>query len=360
MANLDDPKALTRLDTQEMAQHITELPEQIEAAAESFRSVSIPTHYIQARNIVILGMGDSATAGELVADLAQESSSVPIVIQRDYSMPGFVNKDTLVIGISYSGGTEETLEGFRQAAARGAKLIAVSSGGQIGSLARKFQIPLFSIDYGAQSRAAFGYLFVAAATILAKLRHLNLGLTELAETAVLMKALRSRIGLDVPANDNSAKTLATKLKDRIPLVIGAGPMATVAKRWKTQFNLNGKLPAIAEAMPELSHNLVAGVERHHKQRDALYPILLQSQFGQPRNSLRMNLLAKQFSAARLPFEQVSLPTAGTPISEALQLTYLGDFVTLYGALLSSIDPTETRMITALKKDLEAVDWNHGA
>lgn len=355
MANLDDIRAIEKLDPDQMSRHIAELPEQIEAAWQSFQGMSIPTHYIQAKNILILGMGGSAIGGELAAVLAGQTSSVPIEVRRDYGVPAYVSKDSLVIGVSYSGQTEETLEGFAQAAARGAKLIAVSTGGQLGSLARKFQVPLFEIDYGSEPRAAFGYLFVAVTTILAKLRLFEIGPREIEETAILMKGLRNKIGVDSPLTDNPAKQLATKLKDRIPLIIGSGVMATVAKRWKTQMNENGKVAAIVEVMPELCHNVIVGMERVYKQRDYLLPIFLHSEFIYPRNQLRMAIIGKQFSAAKLPVETVSLLTSGTPLSEALQMVYYGDYASLYMAIQAGTDPTEIKPIIALKKELDAIN-----
>ena len=353
MATLDDLKAIEKLDLDGMGEDILELPDQIEAAWAAFRGITIPTHYVQARNIVILGMGGSAIGGELAAALANPTATVPIETRRDYDLPGYVNKDSLVIGVSYSGNTEETLNGFRQAASRSAKLIAVSTGGEISSLARKFQIPLLSIDYGSQPRAALGYLFMAAIVLLSKLRHVQLTDREVTETVALMRGFASKLEPAVALKDNQAKQLAVKLKDHIPLIIGDGPIATVARRWKTQLNENGKSPAVAEAMPELCHNVVVGLQKVYRQRDLLHPIFLHSNFSHPRNALRMSIVSRLFAASKLPVESILIQPAGTVFSEALQLIQLGDFVSYYMAIQAGADPTEITSIVQLKKELDA-------
>lgn len=351
MAQLDHLGDLSRLDPKQMFKHIVELPDQIETAATDFRGVSIPTHYVQARNIVILGMGGSAIGGELAAALASHHATVPIEVRRDYQLPHYVSKDSLVIGVSYSGNTEETLDGFLAAAGRGAKLVAITTGGELGALARKFQAPLFSIDYGAEPRAAFGYLFTAVLMLLAKLRHLTIG-NQLEETAVLMRALAGKLAPDVPLADNLAKTLATKLREKIPLIIGAGVMAVVAKRWKTQMNENGKLVAVAEGMPELCHNVIVGMERVYvRQRDSFSVFFLQSNFSHPRNQLRMSIIARQFAEQKMPVENLIIHPSGTALSEALQMVLLGDYVSLYVGLQAGADPTEIKPIKKLKEEL---------
>lgn len=359
MANLDDLKAIEKLDSNQMARHIAELPDQLEKAWQEFRGISIPTHYVQAKQILILGMGGSAIGGELAAQLAQGSTTVPIEVRRDYGLPNYVSKDTIVIGVSYSGNTEETVDAFLQAASRGAKLLVVSTGGELASLARKFQVPIFPISYGSEPRAALGYLFTAVAVILAKLRYLPLGDTELSETAVLMRGLDAKLRPDILSNQNLAKTLAAKLKDKVPLLIGSGVMAVVAKRWKTQMNENGKLAATAEAMPELCHNVIVGMEKYHRQREIFLPIFLQSTFSHPRNQLRISIVSRQFANARLSPEQILMHPSGTMISEAFQMILLGDYVSYYVGIQTNADPTEIDPIHDLKKELSNQTWTIG-
>ncbi|MBI4175055.1 bifunctional phosphoglucose/phosphomannose isomerase [Candidatus Berkelbacteria bacterium] len=353
MVNLDDLRLYEKLDGSHIGVDIAALPDHLEAARMAFSPISIPTHYVQCRNILILGMGGSAIGGELAAALAAEHASVPIDVRRDYSVPAYVSKDSLVIAVSYSGDVEETLDGFRAAAARGAKLIVVASGGELSSLARKFKAPIFPIDYGGEPRAAFGYLFCAVALILVKLRLLALGDQELAESIVLLRGFQKKLQPGLKTTENLAKTLARKLVDRIPVILAAGPMAVVSRRWKTQLNENGKSIAFFDPVPEFCHNQIVPFGRAAKQREILFPVFLHSSFAHPRNQLRMTILQKQFVSHHVAFESVMIHPSGTPLSEALQMILLGDYVSYYVAILTGVDPTVISAIDGLKKELEA-------
>lgn len=351
MVILDDSKLYEKHDPLEMRARIAEFPDQIEKAAQTFKAITIPAHYVQARNMLILGMGGSAIGGELAAALAFETNPIPVEVRRDYTIPGYVNKDTMVIGVSYSGNTEETLTAFRQAAAKGAKLLVVTKGGDIASLGRKFQVPIFQIEYDSTPREAMGYLFTAVIMIMQKMRLYPMEISELFETAVLLRALSSKLEPTVPQSENLAKSLAFKLREKIPVIIGSGPMGVVARRWKTQINENAKLPAIYDTIPELCHNTIVGMERVWKQRDVLAPIFLQSSGAHPRNQLRTNIVSKIFSNLRLPVETIVMHPTGTPLSEALQTVLLGDYVSYYLAISAGISPTPIAPIENLKKQL---------
>lgn len=357
--NLDDLRGMEKIDSKQMLRSIQEFPDQIETAWGELGHTILPTHYIQVRNIIILGMGGSALAGELAADLARKSSKIPIEVYRDYGCPEYVNKDTLVIAISYSGNTEETVDGFVKASRRGAKLLAISSGGELGILTRKFQVPLLSIDYGAEGRAAFGYLFIAAVVVLQKLRLLDLDPNEYAETAVLLRAFSQRLAPETRLGQNLAKDLAQKLRDRVPLLIGSGTMATIARRWKTQINENGRLAAFAEPMPELCHNMIVGMDRSSKQRDQFLAIFLDSQSSHARNVLRTAIVSRLLTDNHVPIEHVSVQPAGTAFSEALLMTILGDYLSFYLAMQAGTDPSIGPSIIKLKKELAAQAWEPG-
>lgn len=357
--DLDDRRGLDKLDTKQMLGSIQEFPEQIESAWQALQSISLPTHYVQAKNIVVLGMGGSALAGELAVALGRNSLPIPIEIYRDYGCPGYVGKDSLIIAISYSGNTEETVDGFLHAARRGAKLLAISAGGELGALTRKFQVPLIPIDYGAEGRAAFGYLFVAVAVVLQKLRLLSFGATEYTETAVLLRAYGQKLDPDRPINENPAKDLATKLRNRVPIVIGSGTMAVVARRWKTQINENGRLAAFAEPMPELCHNLIVSMDRSSRQRDHYLAVFLDSHFSHARNILRTAIVNRLLSDNHVPTEHLVMQPAGTPLSEALLATLLGDYVSYYIGIQAGIDPSIGPSIQRLKKDLGDQPWELG-
>jgi glucose/mannose-6-phosphate isomerase len=168
--NLDDVDQFKRNDPQNMLGHIDGLPDQIEAAWALGQSAEIRDSFAQAELIVICGMGGSAIGGSLLAALAAPECRAPIVVNRDYDLPAFAaGPKCLVIGSSFSGGTEETLAAFEAAAARNTQLLAITRGGRLAEMARGFGAPVWTFSYESQPRAGVGYGFMLPLVLLCRL-----------------------------------------------------------------------------------------------------------------------------------------------------------------------------------------------
>ncbi|MDH4209360.1 MAG: bifunctional phosphoglucose/phosphomannose isomerase, partial [Anaerolineae bacterium] len=128
--NLDDMASMQRIDPSGMGRRIAEFAWQCRQALDLVRSSDLPEEYGHADSIVILGMGGSAIGGDLVRGLLEYECRVPILINRDYRLPAFVNDRTLVIASSYSGNTEEVLNALKEALEREALCLAVTTGGE--------------------------------------------------------------------------------------------------------------------------------------------------------------------------------------------------------------------------------------
>jgi glucose/mannose-6-phosphate isomerase len=111
-----------------MADRIAELPDAVGRAWQAAQSFPVPPDFQSARSVLITGMGGSAIGGDLVRSLAENESRVPVVVQRGYDLPAFAQTDTLVIAVSHSGATEETLSQAGEALRRGCKVLAITSG----------------------------------------------------------------------------------------------------------------------------------------------------------------------------------------------------------------------------------------
>lgn len=350
---LDDEKNYQKMDPEGMMQSIKDLPDQLDSIYKQMQKFVVPTHYIKIKNIVILGMGGSAIGGSLTATLALGKCKIPIMVHRDYDLPNFVNHESLVIGVSYSGNTEETICGFTQAAERGAKLVAISTGGQIAALCRKYRAPLFEIDYGAQPRAALGYLLGGVVLILTKLGFIDLGDNEFGETILLMRSLEKKIHLGIPASQNQAKQLAQRINGRFPVIIGSGTLTEVARRWKTQINENSKQAANFEVLPELNHNMVVGLDFPEKIHEKIFVVMLQSKFDHPRNKIRQQATLQILQQKKIQYETIYMQPATTALSEMMMVIFLGDYVSYYLGILNKVDPTPVETITYLKDRLAA-------
>lgn len=351
MGILDAEDKIKKLDTDGMLQSIADLPYQMETAWSELQKFVIPTPYIKCNKILILGMGGSAIGGDLVSSLALNYSKAPIIVQRDYGLPNFVDSSTLVIGVSYSGKTEETLDAFKMAGERNAKLIAITTGGEIEPVARKYNAPVFKISYGAQPRAALGYLFTAVLYVLYKLDFITLGQSEIIKTIEVMKEYQKEICDQSPTSHNPAKQLAEKIKDKIPVIIGAGTMSTVARRWKTQINENSKHAAFYEVFPELCHNLIVGLDWPKKLGEKIYFLVLESEFDHPRNKIRQSIIGQIFRKKGISYETIVMKKAFSPLVEMMQMILLGDYASYYLGILNGVNPTTIEMITFLKNKL---------
>ena len=195
-----------------------------------------------------------------VSDAASTPEVGPVLVSRDYRLPGFVGRDSLVLAVSYSGNTEETISAFEDARAKGAQIAVVTTGGQLGSLAEKAGIPLITIPAGLPPRSALGYLFSPLALIVEKIGLADSMMYELRETTAVLKEIREEIYADEPDEANPALKLARELKDCIPVIWAAGSdLEVAAMRWKGQINENAKAPAYYNRFPELNHNEFTGL-----------------------------------------------------------------------------------------------------
>ena len=351
MANLDNLVSIRRVDRENMLGNIQDFPDQVEQCWHNWKKIALPTSFINAKTILIMGMGGSAMAGSIVSYLAEKNSQVPIQVLRDYDIPDWVDRNTLVVAVSYSGTTEEPLEAFRQAAKRTDKLVTISSGGLLPSLGSQYKALHFQVSYGSQPRAALGYQLTAILAIFKKLNILEISDDDIKEAILLLRALRKKIDIEVPERRNQAKILARKLEGRIPIIYGGGILTDVARRWKGQFNENAKTASYFEVLPELNHNSLVGLEFPEDLRKSLFFIILESKYDHDRNKLRENITAQILQQKRLAYDTVMVQPTGSPLAEMLQTIYLGDYVSYYLAIINEVEPNPVEIIKFLKDKL---------
>lgn len=350
MANIDSLEFIKKLDQDDMLGHIQEFPQQCEKSWKDWQKIPLPARFIQAKSILICGMGGSAIGGGLAASLVS-GSRVPIVLWRDYGIPGWVNKDTLVIAASYSGNTEETLNCLGKAALKTDKLVTISSGGELESLSRKYKSVHYKIGYDSQPRAALGFQLISIIAIFDKLDFIEISEEDFQEGLLLLKALQKKIDVNVPTPNNNAKLLAKKLAGKIPIIYGAGTLTEVARRWKGQFNENAKTASFFEILPEVNHNAMVGLEFPKELKNKIFTIILESKFDHPRNTLRENITVQILQRRRIPTEQVMMEPAPTSFSELLQIIHFGDYVSYYLAIINEVSPNPVDIIGFLKDKL---------
>lgn len=304
----------------------------------------------QIKQIVVAGMGGSAIGGDILRSYLADSLGVPLFINRAYSLPHFVGRESLVIGSSYSGNTEETLAAFDEAGKRGAFRFVATTGGKLGEIAAAERLPHSILPGGLQPRAALGYSFGPLLRLLERL-----GLVEqqrsIVESAVSF--LRQRAAqFALEAEDNSARALAGKLRERIAVVYaGTDFYDTTAIRFKGQICENSKHLAFANINPEFNHNEIVGYEYPSALVERLFVIFLTGSEDSHGVKNRFKIIDEILRERGVPTQFVAAEGPNR-LAEIFSLVQFGDFVSYYLALLNETDPSPVKVINRLKAALE--------
>jgi glucose/mannose-6-phosphate isomerase len=345
---IESVERIRTADPEDMLGRIKELPKQIQGAWQVTRAAQLPPAYGDVRNITVIGMGGSAIGGDLAAALLADELKIPMSVHRDYGLPAFIGRDSLVIASSYSGNTEETLSAFDEARKRGAKVLALTTGGALATQARAANYPVVTFSYKARPRATLGYslgLVLGSLARLGLIRDLSADID--AAVADLAK-LEERVHEGARTND--AKKLAIELYGRIVFAYGAGVMGVMARRVKGQWNENAKNWSAYDVMSELNHNAVVGFPNPQIAREAITVLLLRSDRDNPRHKIRFDVTRELLDRASI--QHKSLQFGGTNLlSEVLQMTLFTDYVSFYVALLNGADPSPNTAIDYLKDRL---------
>lgn len=347
---LDDLKFLTQHDPSGMLRLTCEFPNQCRRALEI--SKGFERFEFKPANVILTGLGGSAAGGDFVRELFFAQSSIPFLVNRDYTLPAFAGPNTLVIVSSYSGNTEETLSAYEDAERRGCRLIAVTSGGAIAERAKADGVPLITIPGGQPPRTALGYMFVPVVWACEALDLIPA--QPYRETFDLLDECVSIWGNQTSFDSNPAKQLALAIQGSVPILYGLGGWQfAVANRWKGQINENSKNMCFANAFPELNHNEILGWVRANAQNVDRWSVVL---LGDGHESAKIKARARVTSQLIADRSEISEATARGMglMQKMLSLVLLGDFVSLYLAALNEIDPENIDWINLLKSELAKV------
>jgi glucose/mannose-6-phosphate isomerase len=342
---------VTALDTLDILGATRGLAEQVGAAAAALDAgvAGLPEGPLS--NVLVMGMGGSGIAGDVLAAVAGPVCPVPIVVHKDYELPGFVGSDTLLLAVSASGGTEETIELATEAVHAGARLVAVSQGGALAELAERAGAPHVPVPADiVMPRTGVGALAVPLLLVLEQLG-LCPGAREGVGAATVQLAQR-RDALDRPAN--LAANLARAIGRTIPLVYGGGAVGAVAaQRWKAQCNENAKVPAFANRVPELCHNEVAGWGQHGDvTRQVLTLVELRHDFEHPQIGRRFELVNELVEEVVGSIHRVDAEGDGA-LAQLFDLVLVGDMVSLHLAFDAGVDPGPIPALEHVKQGLSS-------
>lgn len=349
---LDDPQFVMARDPSGMYDLTLGFPAQCRKALALAREVELAPLSKRPRNVVIAGLGGSAAGGDFARALADALGNTPVAVSREYSVPNWVDEESLVLACSYSGNTEETLAAFQDARTKGARLACVTSGGKLREFAEDAHLPLFAIPPGQPPRTAMGYMLIPVLWALE-----SWGLLPALDYEAAFLGLESdalRWAVESPEAGNEAKRISQTLLGSVGLIYGLGAwQGVVASRWCAQIEENAKNLAFSATFPELNHNQVLGWVRAGDQRVARWVVVLLEDGDES---------AKMKARARVTLELIqdratilrTRASGGALLEKMLRISFLGDFVSLYLAALNGVDPENIDWINVLKSELAKV------
>lgn len=301
------------------------------------------------RSVVIAGMGGSAMGGDVLRTLASRSGSVPVAVSRSYTLPAWVSSETLVILISYSGATEETLSAYADARRRNAQAIAICTGGALGDACGRDGVPCARVPAGLAPRFALGYLLFTLVAIARRLGVVDIPQTDIDAAIALLEA-RVPEWSDGAREGNPATAIAERLQGRLPVLYGPDGLDCVLTRWRCQIEENAKTLAYANVLPEMNHNEIVGWEKLPEQLARIAAVFLHEAPESPRIALRGEITRDIVRPLAADVIDVRPASEGCfPV--IMELISLGDWVSFYLAIGGGTDPFPIRNIDVLKTAL---------
>lgn len=338
--------SVKNIDKSNLRQIILDFPKQFKPGLEAAEKIKIAGPFDK---IAICGMGGSALAGALLKMIWGQTVKMPeIIIWRNYGLPAHLGTNSLIIAVSYSGNTEETLSAFRAALNGKYTTISISHGGKLEELARKNKIPFVKIPGEIiPPRSALGYIFAILTQIFAS--------AELIPEPYLRQLVKTTEELNPQALESEGKKLTKKINKKIPLIYVSEKWEELAHNWKVKFNENAKIPAFFNVFPELHHNEMNAFEfAGQRIQNPYLKNFCSLIFENPDENIRIMEGIKIFSAF-LKKQKVAVIPITLKGKDIFQKVFgnliLADWTSYYAALKRGIDPTPTPIIEKFKKQM---------
>jgi len=358
---LDDKNAILALDPSGSFKDELSFSENLKKAIKNVKSFSLPekvkvgrhiVRYAGVERVVFAGMGGSAIAGDVIKDWAEGEAKVPMEAVRSYHLPAYIDNDTLVFLISYSGNTEETLSCMLDAAKRGCKMISISSDGALQRVTQALGLPLIGLPKMAAARVSFPYLFAPLPYLLAKLGILSPDKVEkeMSEATDRVSKLTPEYAIEAPFEENFAKKAAFQIFGTVPVIYSYSQYRSVGLRFKTQVNENCKLPARCDVFPELDHNEIMGWEAS-KQIIKHYTLMLLRGPEEPIEvKTRIEVLKEKFFKKARSVIEINAQ-GQTALARIFSLLFTADMISLYLSVLHRRDPVASQTFQILKYEM---------
>ena len=299
-------------------------------------------------NIIISGLGGSAISADLIKNFLRDELSIPLFVNRNYSLPKFANEKTFFIASSYSGNTEETISSLKQAIELGCKIICISTGGEIESIAKSKNITCIKVQKGFQPRYSLGLSFFSLLKVFQELKFIK----DQSSVVEKIKSIWKKNGIEFSKEENTAYNLAESLIGFIPVIYSvADSTSSVGYRFKCQLNENSKLHSFHNEVPEMNHNEIIGWESYQEKQFHSKIVIISDEIYHPQIQKRFDILNEIFTKSGVEIINLKSNEENFKV-RLLDLIYLGDWISYYLGVLRGFDPSEIDNIHTLKEKLK--------
>tara|TARA_Y100000590_G_scaffold206969_1_gene234421 strand:+ start:2808 stop:3866 length:1059 start_codon:yes stop_codon:yes gene_type:complete len=341
-----DEQGWNSFDPDGMLAKIRAAPDIARKGWDNGQKAHLPRGYQDIENVIVAGMGGSAMGADILRAMLVDIAEIPMLLSRGYTIPAFAGPQTMVVCASYSGNTEETLSAFDAAKNAGCKIVVVGGGGRLFKAAEN--IPQLTIKASGMPRAVMVEAMFLLASLLDKMGVAKDLADDIPVAIADMDSFIKQVDVFVPVENNLAKATAEKLRGKIPMIVGSGALATVARRWKAQINENSDQWSIIDEMPEFNHNTIQGMDLPVLGQKGIAPLFLCCSDDDKRDRIQTDDAVRLMEEGG--YSPLVLDAGGSNrLGNILCSVILGDFISYYLALLNDVNPTPIGRIARLKE-----------
>lgn len=350
---LDDIKIFEKYDEDEASFGIERLPEQVHAAWNATREITVPASYKKTGEILVVGMGGSGLCGEVIQSALRSEMKKPVTAVHDYELPKFVSSKTLVVIVSFSGETEEVLSVAKEAKRLRSKVLVVTSGGALGKMAKREKWPMYQFTPGELAKRpnlGLGFLFFGCLGLLERCGHMKLSKARMDGVLAAMTDVLESCDINVLEERNPAKTVAKELHGKSLLFVTSGHLTGNGLVLMHQVNELAKQYARAVQLPEMNHHFLESVTRPTGFFAKFSVLMIRSALYHPRTRYRYELTAKALE--KIGATVIDYQARGKDaLEEMAELLQFGSFLAYYLGILNKVEISQSPYTDHFKKEM---------
>jgi glucose/mannose-6-phosphate isomerase len=356
LIDLDDIGAIEKLDSLDMLGEVESFADKVRGALGIAEAATGLPEGLGVDSVAVLGMGGSGSSGDLIRALVEPRLPVPFAVIKSYSpLPEWIGRNTLVMAVSYSGNTEETIDAFVEAQERGARIVSLSAGGRLADMAQESGAAHIKVPSGLQPRSAVAYLLVPLLLVLARMGLVPDPIEDIEESMSVLADMAPRCGRKTPVVENPAKDLAARLAGKVPVLYGGpGIGAAIARRFKCELNEYAKAHAFFNELPEMNHNEIVGWTKAAEIGGPYVAVWFRDSGDDYRVGLRWKITRSLIEDSAADIVEVS-SEGESPLARMTSLLFLTQLAAIYTGLAHGVDPGPVEVLENLKQRLAAME-----